>query len=280
MARQTPARSRRCWRSWRICEPRASSLTTRRTANTFGLDKPLLEVEWETDRPHRLKVGAQVPREPSYYAATDEGRFVFTLAAETLKPFEAEFRDHLIMSFPPAKAERLVLTWSRPDRTVAFKHRPPAAKGQLEWVDEPGTDASGIDLSAAGALAKALSHLEAVRYAQYDGEIQPFTGLAHPRLTAAVKLGDNEPDRIIRIGHPAAPGLDLCCPGDVSARTGLPTTCWVVGSADPIGPAIIASSQRCLRPGGDEPGSVTRTSRNPRSHLPGRPGRRKGHPFY
>ncbi len=186
---------------------------SKKDATKFGLDKPLLEVEWETDRPHRLKVGAQVPREPSYYASTEEGQFVFTLAAETLKPFEAEFREHLVMSFPPAKAERLVLTWSRPNRIVALKHRQPATKGQLEWVDEPGTDSSGIDLSAAGALARALSHLEAARYAQYDGEIQPFTGLVHPRLTAAVKLGDNEPDRIIRIGHAAAPGLIFAAEG-------------------------------------------------------------------
>jgi hypothetical protein len=185
----------------------------KKDADKFGLDKPLLEVEWETDRPHRLLVGAQVPREPAYYAAMEEGRYVFTLATETLKPFEAEFREHLIMSFPPAKAERLVLTWTRPNRTVALKHRQPATKGGLEWVGEPGTDSSGIDLSAAGALAKALSHLEAVRYIQYEGDIEPYTGLVHPRLTAAVKLGDNEPDRIIRIGHPAAPGLIYAAEG-------------------------------------------------------------------
>ena len=145
-----------------------------------------------------------------------------------LKPFEAEFRDHLVMSFPLAKAERLVLTWSRPNRTVAFKHRQPTTKGQLEWVDEPGTDAGGIDLSAASALAKALSHLETVRYAQYDGEIQPFTGLVHPRLTVAVKLGANEPDRILRIGYPAAPGLIYAAEG--TSPTGpvfvLPSVSW------------------------------------------------------
>jgi Domain of unknown function (DUF4340) len=182
-------------------------------ATKFGLDRPLLEVEWETDQPHRLKVGAQVPKEPAYYAATGDQPFVFTLRAETLKPFEAEFREHLVISFPLAKAERMVLTWSRPNRTVAFKHRPPTTKGQLEWVDEPGTDAGGMDLSAASALAEAVSHLETIRYVQYDGEIQPFTGLIHPRLTVAVSLGANEADRIIRVGYAASPGLIYAAEG-------------------------------------------------------------------
>ncbi len=179
---------------------------TQKDATKFGLDKPLLEVDWETDRTHWLKVGAQVPHEPSYYAAILDQPFVFTLRAETLKAFEAEFRDHLVMSFPPAKAERLVLTWSRPDRTVVLRHRQPAAKTELDWVDETGTDSGGIDMSATSALAKALSHLETVRYAQYEGEIEPYTGLANPRLKVTVKLSDNEPDRILRIGYAAASG--------------------------------------------------------------------------
>ena len=180
---------------------------TKKDATKLGLDQPLLEVVWETDQLHRLKVGAQVPNEASYYATTEDQPFVFTLRAETLKPFEGEFRDRLVMSFPLAKAERIVLTWSRPNRTVAFKHRQPTAKGQLEWIDEPGSDSGGIDLSAAGPLVKALAHLETTRYSQYEGEIEPFTGLVKPRLTVAVKLGENEPDRVVRIGFAAAPGL-------------------------------------------------------------------------
>ena len=91
---------------------------------------------------------------------------------------------------------------------MALRHRQPTAKTEkLEWVDEPGTDAAGIDMSAATALVKALAHLETVQYAQYDGEIQPYTGLIHPRLTVAVKMGQGEPDRILRVGYPASPGL-------------------------------------------------------------------------
>ena len=92
----------------------------------------------------------------------------------------------------------------------------------------------GIDLSAASALAEALSHLETIRYAQYDGEIQPFTGLIHPRLTVTVKLGANEPDRIMRIGHPAAPGLIYAAEGTAPQRTGLPAPRRVVGRTHPV----------------------------------------------
>ena len=90
----------------------------------FGLNEPLLEVAWETDRMHRLKVGAQVPRKASYFASIDSEPTVFILAAETLKPFEAEFRDHLVMSFPPASARKLILTWNRPKRTLSLVASP------------------------------------------------------------------------------------------------------------------------------------------------------------
>jgi hypothetical protein len=111
---------------------------------------------------------------------------------------------------------------------VAFKYRQPTSKGQLEWVYEPGTDAGGIDLSVVDALAKALAHLECVRYSQYEGEIQPYTGLVHPRLTASLDLGANEPSRALRIGFPAAPGLIYAAEG--TAPNGpvflLPAASW------------------------------------------------------
>jgi hypothetical protein len=182
-------------------------------AAKFGLENPLLEVEWETDRMHRLTVGAQVPRTPSYYAAMDDQPFVFTLKAETLKPFEAEFREHRVLSFPLEKAVRLVLTWARPKHSITLKRHPVTAKGELEWIDEPGSDSRGIDLSSVNALATALSHLETVRFSQYEGEIPAYTGLLRPRLTVAVNLGATEPDRIIRVGHPAAEGVIYAAEG-------------------------------------------------------------------
>src|SRR5262249_8848997 len=100
----------------------------------FGLDHPLIEIGWKTDREHRLRIGANVPRNSVYYAKVLDQPYVFTLKAEVLKPFEAEFRDHVVMTFPLAKAEQVVLTWGWPKRTVAIRHRTPAAKGQAEWV--------------------------------------------------------------------------------------------------------------------------------------------------
>ena len=201
---------------------------SQRSTAEFGLDRPLLDVRWETDRAHHLKVGAQVRRAAAYYAVVDDQPSVFTLKAETLKPFEAEFRDHLVMSFPLAKAERILLRWGWPRRTVAIRRRTETAKGQPEWVSEPGSDAGGIDLSRATALVTALSHLETSRYAQYSGDIEPFTGLTRPRLTIEVKLGPDEEPRVLRIGDPTVDGQVLAAEG--SARSGpvflLPAPSW------------------------------------------------------
>ncbi|MFI5454701.1 MAG: DUF4340 domain-containing protein [Isosphaerales bacterium] len=200
----------------------------REPAKRFGLDQPLLEIAWESDRPYHLKVGAQVPRTAAYYATVENQPYVFTLRAETLKPFEAEFHDHVVMSFPLAKAERILLHWGWPKRTVAIRHRTPSAKGQPEWVDEPGTDARGIDLSSASALAQALSHLETIRFAQYGGDIPPLTGLTRPRLVVEVSLGTDLPRRVLRIGDPIENGLVFAAEG--SGRSGpvflLPGMSW------------------------------------------------------
>jgi hypothetical protein len=169
----------------------------------FGLDHPLLEIAWDSDRTHRLKIGSPVPRAAAYYARTDGSPFVFTLKADVLRPFEAEFRDHVVLSFPAAKAQRLVLRWRWPRRTVAFRRRAQPAPGQPEWVDEPGSDATGLDQSRTGAVVKALSQLETQRFVQYDGEIPAFTGLLRPRLIVEVVLGSSEPPRVLRVGYPA-----------------------------------------------------------------------------
>jgi len=193
-----------------------------------GLDRPLLEIGWESDRSHRLKVGAQVPRKPAYYAAVDGQPYVFTLRAEVLKPFEGEFRDHLVMSFPLAKAERIILRWGWPKRVIAIRRRTPTAKGQPEWVDEPGSDAKGVDLSGASAIVQALSHLETIRYAQYSGDIPPLTGLTRPRLVVEVSLGTETPARVLRIGDATSDGLVFAAEG--SGRSGavflLPGISW------------------------------------------------------
>jgi hypothetical protein len=197
-------------------------------AKTYGLDHPLLEVAWESDKTHRLKVGAQVPRTPSYFAAIDGEPYVFTLKGETLKPFEAEFRDRLVMSFPLESAERLLLRWGWPRRSLEIYRRSPAPKGQPEWVEVPGADKSGIDLSASATIVKALSRLETTRYAQYDGAIPVGTGLLRPRFEVEVLTGLNQPPQILRIGWSTAQGLVFAATG--TADSGpvfmLPGAAW------------------------------------------------------
>ncbi len=194
----------------------------------FGLDKPLLEVAWESDRSHRLKVGGQVPKAAAYYAMVDGEPFVFTLKGEALKVFEAEFRDRLVMSFPLASAERLVLNWGWPKRTVVLTHRAPATPQQSDWVAEPDADVAGIDLSLTPALVKAMSHLESIRYFQYDGEIPVATGLNRPRLQIEISLGSKEPPRVLRIGYSIAGGYVMAADGTAASGAvfALPAAAW------------------------------------------------------
>jgi hypothetical protein len=132
------------------------------------------------------------------------------------------------MSFPPAKAQRVVLSWGWPKRTVAIRHRVPSPKGQLEWVDEPNFDARGIDVSSIAALVRALSHLETLRYLQYDGEIPAHTGLHRPRLVIDVDLGKDEPARKLRIGNTANGAVVFATggTGDSGPVFVLPATSW------------------------------------------------------
>ena len=193
-----------------------------------------LEIAWETDRAHRLKVGSPVPRAAAYYAQAEDLPFVFTIKTEVLKPLEAELRDHVVMTFPAARAERMVLTWGWPPRTVAFRHRSQSPKGQPDWVDEPGSDAAGFDQSRMPALVKALSQLEAVRFVQYDGEIPPYTGLHRPRLTVEVMLSAAEPTRVLRIGYPTNEGHVFAAEGTSGSGTGVSAAGRSLGRLDPV----------------------------------------------
>ncbi len=194
----------------------------------FGFDKPLLEVAWESDRSHRLKVGAQVPKAAAYYATVEGEPYVFTVTAESLKVFEAEFRDRLVMSFPLASAERVVLNWGWPKRKVALRHRSPVTPPEPEWVAEADSDAAGIDLSTATALVKALSRLDAMRYYQYEGEIPVATGLNRPRLRVEVFLGSEPTPRVLRIGFTTSLGYVVAAAGtaDSGPVFALPAVAW------------------------------------------------------
>jgi hypothetical protein len=186
----------------------------------FGLDRPLMQFDWESEGSHHLKIGAAVPRTTNFFATTDAMPMVFTLPATTIRLLDGEYHDHHVMSFPVARAGRLVLRF--PGRIIALRHRPPQARGQVEWVPEPGSDAEGIDLSRIGSLVSTMSQLQTLRFIQYDGEIPADTGLSHPRLKVEVTLGAKDPIQVLRIGNNADDG-------NVCAATG----------TGPSGPAFL-----------------------------------------
>ena len=185
-----------------------------------GLDRPLMEIDWESDGSHHLKIGAPVARMASFYATSDGEPMVFTLPAATVRALDAEYHDHRVMSFDPARAGRIVLHFF--GRTLALRHRPPQQRGQVEWVPEPGSDAGGVDLSRIGSLIQTMAQLQTRRFIQYEGEIPSDTGLLRPRLTVEVTRGDQVPLAVLRIG----------------ANAGDATVCAAVGTGN-LGPAFL-----------------------------------------
>ena len=149
-----------------------------------------------------------------------DSSLLFLLAATTVRLFHAEFHDHRVMSFAPAKAPRILLRW--PNRTVALRRRMPKERGQVEWVPESGTEADGIDLSRMSDLVRLMSQLKTTRFIQYDGDLPIAAGLAHPRFRVEIALGSKEPHQILRIGVPADEG----------------NVCATVGTGD-AGPAFL-----------------------------------------
>ena len=73
----------------------------------FGLDRPLMQVDRESEGSHHLKVGAAVPRTTNFYATTDGAADGLTLPAATLRLLNAEYHDHHVMSFPVVRASAL-----------------------------------------------------------------------------------------------------------------------------------------------------------------------------
>jgi hypothetical protein len=193
----------------------------------FGLDRPTLEVAWESDRSHHLRIGRPVARAQSYYASLDERPIVFTLRADTVRLFDGEFRDHRILSFDTKRAERVVLRW--PNRTVALRRRqPPPPPGQVEWVTDPGTEAEGLDLSRISALVTTLGQLQTTRYFQYEGQYPAASGLPWPRLIIEVALASGSPNVVLRIGSPTSDGQICAATGTGDAGLGffLPAPPW------------------------------------------------------
>jgi hypothetical protein len=193
----------------------------------YGLDRPALEISWESDRLHRLKIGSPVPRTLVYYATLEEQPMVFTVSASTISLFEAEFRDHRILTFQPDRAERVVLRW--PHQTIALRRRRPApARGEVRWMPDPGTEAPGIDLSRISALVASLAQLQTTRYFQYQGRYPSASGLRWPRLTVEVQLGPKGPNHFLRIGYTVENGQVCAAIGTADDGPGffLPAPPW------------------------------------------------------
>jgi Domain of unknown function (DUF4340) len=174
--------------------------------NHLGLDRPAIEVAWESDGAHRLKIGNAVPRSLNYYASLDGQPLAFVLAGTTVRLFDAEFHDHRVLTFPTARAQRVLLRW--PNRTVSLRRRLPKEmkRGLVEWVPEPGTEADGIDLSRISDLVRMMSQLRTTRFLQYDGDLPIAAGLTHPRFRVEIALGSQEPHQVLRIGVPTDDG--------------------------------------------------------------------------
>ncbi len=130
----------------------------------------------------------------------------------------------------------MIFRW--PNRTVALRRRP-ESKDRLAWVDEPGSDTAGLDLSRADAIVTALSRLETTRFFQYEGNIPALTGILRPRLTVEVDVGPKEPNRVLRIGYSNADGTVFAAIGasDSGPVFFLPAAAW---------DALIASGERFM----------------------------------
>ena len=85
----------------------------------------MMQIDWESDGSHFLKVGRVAPRSANFYATTDAEPIVFLLPATTLRLFDGEYHDHHVMAFPAARATRVVLRV--PGRIIALAA--PAAAG-------------------------------------------------------------------------------------------------------------------------------------------------------
>jgi hypothetical protein len=189
----------------------------------LGLDKPSLTVSWTTQpipsekgssepKTGSLRVGNKVPKSESRYAALEGDSAVFTLPPAALSPFRAEFHDTRVLAFQAKQAERVVLRWK--GRTLALRHRPDPRRGAIEWVPEPGQDASGFDLSRIGPLVNDLSKLTVGRFYQYGGPIPASAGLAEPNLVIEVQLVGNQGTRTLRVGNLGEGGAPIATTGD------------------------------------------------------------------
>ncbi len=178
----------------------------------FGLDHPLMEIEWESKGSHFLKIGRPRPRTTDFFAVADRQPTVFTIPSRTVRLLDAEFHDHTVMRFPLDRASRVILHFN--GRTVNLHHRPPQTRGQVEWVPDSIAEAEGLDLSRINSLVTSMSKLQTTQYIQYDGEMPPRALLPNPRLKVEIILGPKDPVQVLRIGAHAGESEVCAATGD------------------------------------------------------------------
>ena len=115
----------------------------------FGLDHPILEIAWESDKAHRLMIGSQVPRTPAYYARTNYQQFVFTVKTEVLRPFEADFPIIPCSHFQPRKLKGSCAPGVGPNGMLhsasGASRQEPAGMGQVSPAPtHPGLTSRGL----------------------------------------------------------------------------------------------------------------------------------------
>lgn len=191
----------------RLAELQASEYlpTPDENDDPYGLRKPAMEIRWETTVPNAqattrtLKIGSPVKNDPTkFYGSLTDFPADFTIAAETLVPFTAEFHENRVLSFRPQSVRRLVLETET--RTLAYTRRMRTAPGAVAWASEAGTPTEGVDLSRFDSLVAGLSELRTQRFLQYQGAFPPGAGLSRPRLTITAELeGLTQPVKL-RIG--------------------------------------------------------------------------------
>ncbi len=198
---------------------RAETLVTDRPASdaAFGLDKPFLTVSWTTRddvpaAPMRTNAGSTVTltvgkpvqgKSGVRYARVSTSPIVFTLAPETLATFESEWRDRMVMSFDIRQVERVTLRWS--SLTLTAQPVADAKVTEPDWKLVNAPAGLSFDPSKLKSLINALSRLMTFRYSQYDGPIDPATGLLPPRLAITLTMAGGL-TRTLSIGGRTADG--------------------------------------------------------------------------
>lgn len=197
-----------------LCNLRGGEIVALSEGNgrAFGLDHPLMEIDWESNGSHFLKIGRPKPRTTDFFAIADRQPTVFTIPSRTVRLLDAEFHDHTVMRFPLARASRVILHFN--GRTVNLHHRPPQTPSQVEWVPDSIGDAEGLDLSRINSLVTSMSKLQTQQYIQYDGEMPPRTLLQNPRLKVEIVLGPKDPMQVLRVGAHAGESEVCAAVGD------------------------------------------------------------------